>query len=502
MTREELLAILQACPLVASVQASEGSPLEDPGTLARMALASAGEGVGLLRVQGLENISAVREGTALPCIGLIKRHYEDSIVYITPTLVEVDALLHAGVEIVALDATARPRPGDAWLHELVARIHEAGRLAMGDCDTLESILHALDAGCDVVGTTLSGYTSSSPARLGPDLELVRSAAAVGVPVLAEGRFGEPWHAAAALRAGAIGVVVGGALNDPVKQTRAFLAVCKSVEGPIGAVDLGGTWLRYGVFDARWKLLDTERTPTPASPDERLGWIRSRIRESGVRRVGVGAGGVIDPRTGEVWRSKPLIPEHEGTVFAFDVPTLALNDGLATAWGHACHPRFAGTRVATIALGTGVGFGIVDHGRPLMGPRGEPSHLNDVPTPWGSFEELLGGHALSAEPNPAQVAAAREAGVAAIHLVRALFHPEHIVVCGGVGLALLGSGIRDRGSGSRDQGSEGGRSEPPRTSGGEGAGGEGSLSGATPSPFGEDAGLYGAAALALYPPELP
>lgn len=459
---EALLDALRACPLVASVQASEGSPLEDPATLALLAQASAG--VRLLRLEGIDNIRAAR--SAWPVIGLIKQRYAGSEVFITPTLLEVDALLEAGVEIVALDATARGRPGGAWLPELVTRIHEAGRLAMGDCDSLESILHALDAGCDVVGTTLSGYTDASKSLRGPDLELVRQAAALGVPVLAEGRYAEPWQAAAALRAGAVGVVVGGALNDPVKQTRAFLAACIVPEGPVGAVDLGGTWLRFGVFDARWRLVDSERTPTPTSPAERLAWIRSRLRESGAQRLGIGTGGVIDPETGEVWRSKPLIPDHQGTRFEFDVPTLALNDGLATAWGHACHPLFAGTRVATLALGTGVGFGIVDRGRPLMGARGEPSHLNDLPTPWGSYEDLLGGHALTTEPTPAQIASALEAGISALHLVRQLFHPDHLVVCGGVGLALCHA-----------------------------------LPGAVPSPFGADAGLYGAAALALFPPAL-
>lgn len=471
MNREALLATLRACPLVASVQASEDSPVEDPGTLARLAQASSSQGVHLLRLEGLANIASVRATTGLPCIGLVKRTYTNSDVFITATSAEVDALLDADVEVVALDATPRSRPGGETLKELVARIHAAGRLAMGDCDTLASIRHALEAGCDLVGTTLSGYTEASASASGPDLQLVRDAAVLGAPVLAEGRYAEPWQAAAALRAGAAGVVVGGALNDPVKQTRAFLQACRVQEGPVGAVDLGGTWLRFGLFDSAWNLVGTERIPTPNTPVARLGWIRSRLRESGAKRLGIGSGGIIDPRTGEVWRSKPLIPGHEGTVFAFDVPTLALNDGLATAWGHACCPAFAGTRVATLALGTGVGFGIVDRGRPLMGRHGEPPHLNDVPTPHGSFETLLGGHALTAEPSASQIAAAHIAATAAVEVVEGLFHPDHLVLCGGVGLALF-SGNGDRGSGIGVR-----------------------------SPFGGDAGLYGAAALALFPPDL-
>lgn len=464
MTFEALTAVLQESPLIASVQASEGSPVEDPATLARLASASLEQGVRVLRLQGVDAVQAARADSV--CIGLIKRRFEGGDVFITPTRDEVDALLGVGVEIVALDATPRPRPGGDPLSALVERIHAGGALAMGDCDTLDSMLFAMDAGCDVVGTTLSGYTEASKDRPAPDLPLVREAAASGLPVLAEGRIAEPWQAHAALRAGALGVVVGGALNDPVKQTRAFARACAPREGPVGAVDLGGTWLRFGVFDAKWQLLDAQRVPTPGDPDERLAWIRARVRESNVRALGIGTGGIVDPRSRAVWRAKPLIPDHEGTVFDFDVPTAALNDGLATSWGHACHALFAGMRVATIALGTGVGFGVVDRGRLLMGARGEPPHLNDVPTPWGSFESLLGGYALGAHPSPAQIASAREAGVAAVHLVQGLFHPDQIVVCGGVGLSLVEG--RDR------------------------------ILEALPSPFGEDAGLYGAAALALWP----
>ena len=103
----------------------------------------------------------------------------------------------------------------------------------------------------------------------------------------------------------------------------------------------------------------------------------------------------------------------------------------------------------------------------------------------------------------------QAGDAAIELIEGLFHPDHIVGCGGVGLALI-AGNGDRGSRIEGEGTwtkdRGGMSSPPRPSGfrvpfREGAGGEGSGR-VTRSPFGGDAGLYGAAALALFPPEWP
>lgn len=56
---------------------------------------------------------AIKQALSLPVIGLIKRDYDDSDIYITPTLREMEELVDAGADIIALDATSRPRPGDA-----------------------------------------------------------------------------------------------------------------------------------------------------------------------------------------------------------------------------------------------------------------------------------------------------------------------------------------------------------------------------------------------------
>lgn len=470
MRLDQLLEVLDSAPLIASVQASPGSPLDTATALLPLAQASLQQGVRVLRLQGLEAIRAIRGATGAPVIGLIKRAYEGSEVYITPTALEVDELLGTDAAVIALDATDRPRPSGATFAELVARIHAGGRLAMADCDTLESALQAERAGADLIGTTLAGYTrESASAETGPALGLVRTVAVrSGAPVVAEGRYQAPWHVQAALRSGARAVVVGGALNDPVKQTRAMLAGARRAEGLVGAVDIGGTRLRFAVFDADWRLLEREETALPLEPGVRLAWIRGRAGKTGVSRLGVSSGGCIDPATGEVWSAKPIIPGHVGTRFdasSLGLPALALNDGLATAWGHACLPEYAGSRVATLALGTGVGFGLVDQGRIVCGPRGEPQHLNDQPAPEGaSYEELLGGATLGRTPGADARAAAQRAAQAALGAVRRLFHPDAVVVCGGVGLAEWLD-----------------------------------IEGATRSPFGPDAGLYGAAALALFPP---
>lgn len=461
---------------MASVQGSPGSPVDRPEHLVALAKASVQEGVTILRLEGVASINAIRAEIDLPVMALLKRHYEGSEVYVTPTSREVDELIATGSEIIALDATRRPRPNGETLADLIARIKAAGRLAMADCDSIDSVHYAMLCGADFVSTTLAGYTAQTQAKAGPDLEFVRQAVAESsIPVVAEGRFTQPAQAQAALRMGAAGVVVGGAINDPIKQTRAFVAPTRRPEGLVGAVDLGGTWLRYGVFDSAGQLMTVDRIATPRTRDEREVWIRAQVEASRVTRLGVSSGGTLDPNSGVVIEAKEeIIPDHIGARFSereFGVPTVALNDGLATAWGHSCHAQFAGYRVATLALGTGVGCGFVDRMRLQIGSNGEYPRLNDLGVlPGQTFEELLGGANLAGlmEEEDAQDKA-RFAAIRAVRTLQALYLPDIVVLCGGIGLSDW-LGLED-------------------------------LTTVRRSPYGEDAGLHGAAWLALMPPSL-
>ena len=472
MTLDEILVVLSHRPLVASVQASENSPLEDPSVLLKMAQASVEQGVGLLRLQGVPAISLIRSTLGLPVIGLIKQRYPNSDVYITPTHREVEQLLNTGCEIIALDATLRARPNGEVFGDLVAAIHDAGKLAMADCDSVESAEEAVAAGADLVGTTLAGYTSDRPATNGPDLDLLRQIAeVVEVPIIAEGRYQEPWQARAALRSGAKAVVIGGALNDPVKQTRRFIDATKPWRDQVGAFDIGGTWIRFGLFSPDWQLLHSEREPLPANRKARYEWMIDRVNRHQLKRIGISTGGTVDPKTNIVIEAKPIIPDHVGSDFsALAQEVIALNDGLATAWGHACLPQFSGKRVATVALGTGVGCGLVDKGQIWKGQNGEYARLNDIAGGEKSIEDLLGGAALSKDPTKEQCDKAIEAFSKAWDIVRAMWMPDHTILCGGVGLApwLHADFLAKTGAHI-------------------------SL-----SPFKEDSGLFGAAALALFP----
>ena len=213
--------------LIVSCQALPDEPLHSPFIMGRMARAAKEGGAAAIRAQGVEDIREIRRVTGLPVIGLIKRNYADSDIYITATLREVEELLTTGCEMIAIDMTKRRRPGDAALADLIARVHAASVLVLADISTYEEGMEAARLGADAVSTTMSGYTPYSPQLPGPDLELVqRLAAAAPVPVFAEGRIHTPADLSAAMAAGAYAVIVGSAITRPQLITKKFSAAIR------------------------------------------------------------------------------------------------------------------------------------------------------------------------------------------------------------------------------------------------------------------------------------
>lgn len=222
VTPHELLA-RTAGRLVVSCQAYPGEPMRIPAVMAAVAQAVVEGGAAAVRVQGLEDVRATADAVDVPVIGLWKDG--DEGVYITPTLRHARAVAEAGADVVAVDATLRPRPDGSSVPDLVRLLHEeCGVLVMADCDDLASAVAAAEAGADVIGTTLAGYTDARARTEGPDLELLR-AVVRELPdhaVAAEGRIHTHAHARAALEAGAHTVCVGTAITHPTSLTRWFV----------------------------------------------------------------------------------------------------------------------------------------------------------------------------------------------------------------------------------------------------------------------------------------
>lgn len=218
--------------LVVSCQALENEPLHSAFIMARMALAAAEGGASGIRANSVADIEAIKQQVALPVIGLIKRDYPDSEVFITPTLREIEELVVAAPEMIALDATQRPRPGGETLEQLVAgiRAHWPALLLMADIASVEEAVIAEQLGFDCVGTTLYGYTAQTKGHRLPesDFALLKAVlAAVAIPVIAEGNVDTPERAARCLALGAHAVVVGGAITRPQQITRRFTDAIRS-----------------------------------------------------------------------------------------------------------------------------------------------------------------------------------------------------------------------------------------------------------------------------------
>ena len=173
------------------------------------------------------DIEAIKGLVSLPVIGIIKRDYPDSEVFITATLKEVDELMAVAPEIVALDATARKRPGGVSLDMLIAQIRTRypSLLLMADIATVQEAVTAQALGFDCVGTTLYGYTAETAGHSLPENDcafLKEVLSAVTIPVIAEGNVDTP-DRAACLALGAHTVVVGGAITRPQQITERFMA---------------------------------------------------------------------------------------------------------------------------------------------------------------------------------------------------------------------------------------------------------------------------------------
>lgn len=213
--------------LIVSVQAPEGSPLRDPPVIAAMAEAALARGAVGVRLESPEHIGAVRRRCPEALIvGLWKRTYPDSPVYITPSWLEIQAVWAAGADVVALDATARPRPGGADLAELVGRARdELGARLMADIDTAANGLRADVLGCDWIGTTLFGYTEETAGCRPPAWDLLgplRQGLSPERQLVCEGGIASGEQAALALALGADAVVVGTAITGVDLQVEAYV----------------------------------------------------------------------------------------------------------------------------------------------------------------------------------------------------------------------------------------------------------------------------------------
>lgn len=451
--------------LIVSCQPVPGGAMDEAIFVSGFARAALAAGARALRIESAAYVEAVRAAVDAPIIGIVKRDLDDSPVRITPFIADVEALADAGADIIAFDATDRPRP--ATIEALIAAIKARGLLSMADCSCVGDAKRALDAGVDFVGTTMSGYVGG-PEPVEPDIELIAAMRELTPHVIAEGRIRTPEQAADAVRAGACAVVVGSAITRTEHVTSWFddavSAAFSERDDATLAIDIGGTkTLAALVRGAQVLGKTTIATSRQAGPDAWLAAIAEHAHSWAGRyeRVGIAATGLIsdgrwsalNPATLAIPDGYPLAAQ---ACKLFGKPAFAVNDAQAAAWGE--HRFGAGANEDTVFLtiSTGIGGGVVVNGRPLLGLAGHFGLLRGPTNGQSPLEDIVSGRWMAAEAARAGYPAeapeifrkAREGAdwaeaiitqsAARVALlcrdIQMMFAPKRIVIGGGIGLA--------------------------------------------------------------------
>ncbi len=233
MDREQILQQIRH-GLIVSCQALENEPLYRPegGIMPLMAKAAAQSGAVGIRANTVRDIMQIKEAVDLPVIGIIKKDYPGTSMYITVTMAEVDALVGCGVDILAVQGTSALRPDGSTAAEFIRAVKEKypDQLLMADIATLEEAMACAEAGADFVGTTMRGYTSETQGINDIDFAFVAQlAASCPAKVIAEGHIHTPEQARQALEAGAYALVVGGAITRPAEITARFTSAIQDLK---------------------------------------------------------------------------------------------------------------------------------------------------------------------------------------------------------------------------------------------------------------------------------
>lgn len=160
-----------------------------------------------------------------------------------------------------------------------------------------------------------------------------------------------------------------------------------------AVDIGGTNIRAALVDDAGTLRFRESRPTPRSRDQILQVVQGLIdhvigksRKARVVTVGIGVstGGRVDVGRGIVLDATDAIPAWGGTALGelltgeFHLPVRVENDGRCAALAEACFGKGRGAKdFVAIAVGTGVGGGVFSDGRLLRGAKGFAGEIGHI-----------------------------------------------------------------------------------------------------------------------------
>jgi N-acylglucosamine-6-phosphate 2-epimerase len=225
MRKEEVLKKLKGGVIV-SCQALPSEPLYSSFIMGRMARAAKEGGAAGIRANTPQDIEEIKRIVNLPVIGLYKVDYDDSEIYITPTMKEIDALTGVFPDIIAMDATDRKRPQGLTIEKFFPLVKEKypDMLFMADCSCFEDAERAQKLGFDIAGTTMRGYTKETQGIPIPDYDMLhKMTTELSIPVIAEGGIWEPEQLKHIFEENILAAVIGTAITRPREITRRFVS---------------------------------------------------------------------------------------------------------------------------------------------------------------------------------------------------------------------------------------------------------------------------------------
>lgn len=192
--------------LIVSCQVKKDDPLYLPGICGKLAEAALWGGAAGIRADGPEDITLIRTLTDAPIIGLWKIRTAESPVFITPTMEAVDAVVEAGADIIAVDATDRLSHSGEKAYQIIPKIKKAypDLLILADIRNEAEASHAADLGAHLVAPTLYRFGDHPKSTDSPDFEMLAkivNACKGKALVLMEGKITTPEEAVESLYLG-------------------------------------------------------------------------------------------------------------------------------------------------------------------------------------------------------------------------------------------------------------------------------------------------------------
>lgn len=213
--------------LIVSCQTQPDEPIYTPDMSSRMAQCAEWAGAVGIRANMPDQIHSIKQAVSLPVIGLWKVWHDDTDVFITPTMNEVEAIIEAGADIVALDCTAQTTHEGTQAWDLLPQVKRAypDLITFADVSNVEEGRRAVDKGADIVAPTLYGYTADTSSIEGADYRMFAEFCREfgdEAYVMMEGHIYTPEDAMKCLFLGAHAVVVGSAITRPHYTAKRFV----------------------------------------------------------------------------------------------------------------------------------------------------------------------------------------------------------------------------------------------------------------------------------------